>query len=259
MRDARTRWLPRAASCALTVLWLGAIAAGCSELPLDVESPGGQTEFRLGQEVRLWAAWDGKRVDQVKRFKKATIRWVSNRDGQLGTGAELRTSGLSQGVHFVEAQVWIDGLHEGHLDGDLTIAVSEGQRPRVRITSHPETSVAIPAGQPLRLTGEAIDPEEGRLSGAQLTWVVAGAVRGQGEELLLTDLAPGELYTVWLKARDSVGDEGQARLWVTVRQAEPAAPSAATGASGAPPPPAATAAPAGVGPASAGLAGALGE
>lgn len=235
----------------LGVALLGALAAGCSELPCDIEVEGGARELRVGQELRARVTWDGKRADQVKRFKQARFVWTSDRDGRLGEGPELRTSALSQGIHELVAEVWLDGEHDGYLDGVIAITVSRGQPPRVRILA-PTTEVVarVPAGQPVRLVGDAFDPEDGALAGASLTWTVEGTRRGQGGELVLQDLVAGRSYEVALFARDAAGDEGRARLWLHVEQG--GAPAAAAPASPGPPAPS-SAAP------GAGFAGALGQ
>ena len=90
----------------------GALIAGCSELPCDIEVEGGRSELRIGQELRAQVVWEGKRVDQVKRFRGARFVWRSSRDGRLGEGVELRTSSLSQGPAPQSTLVQVE-LHRG--------------------------------------------------------------------------------------------------------------------------------------------------
>lgn len=241
------------ASSLLSILLGGLLAAGCSELPCDIETDGGRKEFRVGEEVRARIVWDGKRADQVKRFKDARFVWRSDRDGLLGEGPELRAR-LTQGVHELVAEVWEGQEHQGYMDGFLVVAVSQGERPVARI-KEPAGTITLPHGQPLRLVGEASDAEEGALDGSRLVWTIDGSERGRGRELVVTDLPVGT-HTLQLTAHDSAGDEGRARAWVVVSAADASSPPPAAPAALPPPTPAASPDPA---PPSVGFAGAMGQ
>ncbi|MBA3470478.1 MAG: IPT/TIG domain-containing protein [Herpetosiphonaceae bacterium] len=73
----------------------------------------------------------------------------------------------------------------------------------------------IPAGQPVIVSGSAMDVQDGSLSGAALSWTLDGAPIGSGAQQVLTGLAPGS-YTLALTASNSSGQSATATTTVTI-------------------------------------------
>ncbi|MDW8215384.1 MAG: hypothetical protein RMJ55_17660, partial [Roseiflexaceae bacterium] len=71
----------------------------------------------------------------------------------------------------------------------------------------------LPVGAPLLLYGRASDREDGAL--ADLAWSINGAPAGEGQTLMLDNLAPGA-YHIRLTVRDSSGNEANAEHRVIV-------------------------------------------
>jgi hypothetical protein len=104
------------------------------------------------------------------------IVWRSDRDGLLGTGAHLITASV------------IDSIGAA---GSATARVNVMDKPPVvRILTPAETTV-VSVGEPVLLSGTAMDAVDGDLS-AELTWVSSldGAL-GMGSSLLMPALSIG--------------------------------------------------------------------
>ncbi|HEY3189775.1 MAG TPA: DNRLRE domain-containing protein, partial [Solirubrobacteraceae bacterium] len=95
------------------------------------------------------------------------IEWTSSRDGGLGTGATVTTSGLTVGLHTVTAAVTdADGLR-GQAQASLRVR-APNTPPAVTIAS-PADGSSVPAGTAVRLGAAASDDFDGDLSG-QIRW-----------------------------------------------------------------------------------------
>ncbi len=84
---------------------------------------------------------------------------------------------------------------------------------------HSPGSAALPAGQPVELTGSANDAEDGGLSGEALQWELDGNPIGDGQSQTIAGLAPGT-YTLTLTATDSAGKAGTATSTFTITPLE---------------------------------------
>jgi len=190
---------------------LGLTLLGCSELPIDISTPGDRKAFRFGEDNILWVTWDYQRLENT-RYRDAEIKWVSSVDGALGPGFELNTSALSAGDHVITAEVTHEGEHYGHIDGYIRITI---------LNDAPEVSIIQPSsvvhyqGDPLRLFGEGTDREDGALPGERLSWRVDGSLEGVGAELTLIDVALGE-HDLELTATDLAGLTRSARFRILV-------------------------------------------
>lgn len=94
------------------------------------------------------------------------------------------------------------------------------QPPAATIIS-PQDGSSFTEGETITFQGEAVDPEDGRLSGPSLVWT--SNIDGQlstGESLTTNTLSVGT-YTITLTATDSDGDSSSASINITVSRAGP--------------------------------------
>lgn len=102
-----------------------------------------------------------------------SVRWSSDRDGELGSGTELRLSTLSLGAHRITATATAGG-ETVHQSLNLTV---RNAKPTATITV-PKADLEVYADKSdqhgwyyeLDLAGLGSDPEDGTLSGASLVW-----------------------------------------------------------------------------------------
>src|SRR5205823_194119 len=94
----------------------------------------------------------------------SAITWTSSRDGALGTGGTITTSGLSSGTHTITASV-TDGTGRTST-AQMTIRVNA--TPRITITA-PAPGTSPEPHAPITFTATALDPEDGDLT-AGITW-----------------------------------------------------------------------------------------
>lgn len=144
----------------------------------------------------------------------ASLSWSSNIDGHLGTGGSLDVTGLlTPGEHTITLTVTDSEGAEGSDRVNITIVETEeiedalNKSPVAEILSITDESTLLD-GIKLILEGSGLDPEDGELSGASLSWSsdVDGHL-GTGNSLTVTILSPGE-HTITLTVTDSDGNTG---------------------------------------------------
>ncbi len=119
--------------------------------------------------------------------------------------------GTTQGKFRVLAS---DGVNTGQDTSDGVFTVPD-KAPVVRITSPAPGARYIP-GQPVALIGQALDVEDGMLTGDALRWSsnLSGAL-GVGQMLHVTDLPEG-LHTITLAAQDRGAHRVETRITILV-------------------------------------------
>ena len=120
-------------------------------------------------------------------------------------------AGTTQGKFRVLAS---DGVNTGVDESDGVFSVPD-KAPAVRIESPAAGAHYIP-GQPVALIGQAMDVEDGTLTGEALQWTsnLSGAL-GAGEMLHVTNL-PSGLHTITLTAQDHGGHHVNASVTILV-------------------------------------------
>src|SRR5207249_225377 len=127
-----------------------------------------------------------------------------------GTGATLRTSALSRGVHTIP----VSATDADHHTASVQLAVEIVARPTVIIAA-PATGALYKPGDAVSLVGFASDPVDGSLTGS-LTWTSSldGAL-GTGGSLTLTTLRSGT-HTITASATNRRGLTGQKTITIVV-------------------------------------------
>ncbi len=114
--------------------WLLVLAACSSDSssgnhpPLvTIDSPFTGSSFAQGDEVEL----EGSALDpEDGALGGASLSWVSDLDGALGTGPSLTTTALSLGTHGIRLTATDSGGASGSADVHVRIAASPGSTPR---------------------------------------------------------------------------------------------------------------------------------
>jgi PKD repeat protein len=197
--------------------------------PVDGAQLAGQGPHSLVGEVS----------DADETLSAANITWRSDRDGLLAQGASALAllsagqhrlvleafdaqghSGSAQVTVFVTGTTSTDGgtPRDGGTPGDAGVLPDGGRvdlPPVVTITA-PMNNAAFDQGQAIVLTGTAVDPEDGALTGASLVWTsdLAGTV-GSGTSVTFNNAALGA-HRIVFTATDSGGNSVLASISVTV-------------------------------------------
>lgn len=153
----------------------------------------------------------------------------------IGSNDVILIGGLATGMHSVRlAGVAAHCTVEGPSPVEFAVAADEttalaitiecgesGNAPPGVTISSPDTSrtfvpLTVPPGTPVTFTGSAVDPEDGALTGAALSWTsnVDGEL-GIGESISIASLSEG-MHTVTLTATDSGGGSGTESVLVVV-------------------------------------------
>lgn len=168
----------------------------------------GQT-FSVGQTV----TFEGSATDPEQGPLPGTsLVWASSLDGQLGSGASLQRSDLSEGVHVVTLTA-TDALGA---TGSAAISITVANLPPVPAITAPIDGRVYLVGETVPLRGSADDPEDGPLSGGALVWTSSrdGAL-GTGAALDRSDLSEGD-HTIRLTATDTRGASASAEVTITL-------------------------------------------
>lgn len=147
----------------------------------------------------------------------ASLEWTSSLDGPLGAGDSIRISDLSVGNHVVA----FTATDSKGLAASATVPVTVtpfvpgNQPPQVTITS-PAPGTSVVQGTEVALTGSAVDPEDGALTGSALAWSSSldGAL-GTGSPLPVANLSVGQ-HTITLRATDNGSAFTDASVVLTV-------------------------------------------
>src|SRR5205823_549067 len=190
--------------------------AGMAQITLEVRhqaaptvaitAPADNTEVLFAQT----AAFTATASDTIDGDLGAAIRWTSDRDGALGTGASLSTKSLSLGLHTITAAA----TDADHHTASVQLAVEIIGRPTVIIAT-PATGALYKPGDAVSLVGFASDPVDGSLTGS-LAWTSSldGAL-GTGGSLTVTTLRSGT-HTLTASATNRRGLTGQKTITIVV-------------------------------------------
>jgi hypothetical protein len=145
----------------------------------------------------------------------ASLAWVSDLDGPIGSGAGFSSASLSAGLHSVTATA-VDG--QGNPGSDQ-VSLSVNALPVVSISAPLDGASAV-AGDPLTFAGSAADPEDGDLGGS-LAWSsdLDGPI-GTGASFQLGSLSIG-VHQISASATDALGGQGSDAIGLTILACAP--------------------------------------
>lgn len=148
------------------------------------------------------------------------VDWTSDIDGSLGTGSVITVNWLSSGIHTLRASVSdSDGL--GSTVGiQIVVEQPAANTAPLVVISAPGPVLSFPAGAAIAFSGSSIDDEDGDLSDTLVWTSDLDGVLGEGATLSVDWLSPG-LHTITAVCLDSGGEEGSARIDVTITTTPP--------------------------------------
>ncbi len=160
----------------------------------------------------------GSAIDARDGDLSRNLRWISNLDGPLGTGAQLSNVALRPGLHAISASATDTGGRIGSASIDIAVGVLS---PVVEILAPVGADAttagefAAAAGEAVIFSGRAIDAVGADLTGA-IRWSsdLAGAL-GTGGTVTAPSLPTGR-HRVSAVATDRNGFTGSARIIVVV-------------------------------------------
>ena len=143
-----------------------------------------------------------------------TMSWLSDADGELGTGARIETT-LTAGPHLL---TFVAKDSVGFMGSDqvrITVTSTVNQSPQAVIDS-PRDGAVFVEGDAVVLEGRGVDPEDGDLPPASLFWSsdVDGPL-GTGRSVTMPMPSIGT-RRILLTVIDSVGGRGLASITVEV-------------------------------------------
>lgn len=131
----------------------------------EVIEPGDDSAYQPGDLV--WLQGYGFDIDS-DGLDESAIRWVSNIDGDLGTGADLPVTSLSSGVHIITLVVESDGAQAS----DTVRVVIDGIAPKLSVIAQANgipTSCVVVRASATDVGGSGVQSLEYSLNGGD-TW-----------------------------------------------------------------------------------------
>jgi subtilisin family serine protease len=187
-----------------------ALSGGPNTTPtVLVTSPASGASFTTGKSV----TFTGTATDTQDGSLSSSLKWTSNLQGTIGTGASVSTSSLSIGTHAITASATDSGSLTGSNSIQVTITALPTP-PSVTISS-PGNASSFVSGTSVTFTGTATDTQDGNLASA-LSWnsSLQGAI-GSGASFSTSTLSVGT-HTITASATDSSTLTGTASIQVTI-------------------------------------------
>lgn len=173
-----------------------------------ITSPSGGTTFQELESI----SFQGSGSDpEDGALTGGSLVWISDLDGEFGTGESFTRDDLSSGSHTIT----LEATDSRNASTTTSVGITVEGEPTVTITSPADMSI-FREGEGVTFQGSATDPADGPLTGGSLVWSsdLDGEL-GTGESISLGDLSGGG-HTVTLTATDSDGMEGSASVQILV-------------------------------------------
>ncbi|MDY7079955.1 MAG: hypothetical protein SXV54_24000, partial [Chloroflexota bacterium] len=132
--------------------------------------------------------------------------------GVISDSTQIDTTQLAGSTSAILRVVACDGVHTAQDDTDPFTMANKPPQPRIL---SPADGTQIHYGQLLNFSGEALDLQDGSVSGASLVWNSQHGPLGTGALLSISDLPVGVNY-ITFSATNSVGLSAYAAISVTV-------------------------------------------
>jgi hypothetical protein len=170
--------------------------------------PADGTTHATGRDV----GFRGRAVDRYESLlTDAHLVWISDIDGELGTGSELKRDDLTPGKHTITLQ----GTDQDGFIGSDSVEITLVDAPIVTILE-PENDRSFYWAEEVDLVGTCADPEGGPTWDWAVTWHVSGdGPAGRQLESVAEFVSPGR-HAVTLRCVDEHGVAGQASVTIEV-------------------------------------------
>ena len=184
------------------------IVAPSTPPTVAITAPADGATFVEGDSI----AFTGSASDAEDGDVTASLAWVSDIDGAIGSGATFSKSNLSAGTHTITATATDSGALTGA--DQITITVNPNTPPTAAINT-PADGATFAEGDSITFTGSASDAEDGDVT-ASLAWVsdIDGTI-GAGGTFTRSDLSAG-VHTVTATVTDSGASTGSDEITITI-------------------------------------------
>ncbi len=184
---------------------------------VQINAPADSTTFLVTDQINLLAQASDP---QDGTLTGASLVWVSNLDGTLGTSEDL-TVLLTQGTHTVEVTA-TNSLNLSATDS-ISVVVNLGPGVPVVTISSPTTNTKFGPAQTVTLVGSATDPEDTSIPGSSFQWTSdIDGVLGTGTTLdtqLSGEVDPCDTtrtHVITLEVTDSDGNTTSQQITIRI-------------------------------------------
>lgn len=149
---------------------------------------------------------------------KNSLKWYSNLSGFLGFGDTLKSNSLTYGYHILT----LKATDSNGADSQISVKniYFDAGLPIVKITQ-PSNNQSFFYGNSLKLKGNAIDPQDGIITGSNLKWFsnLDGNI-GSGDSIQIKTLKSGN-HEITLSTVDKDGFSGSDKINLTIEYPHP--------------------------------------
>ncbi|PID73645.1 MAG: hypothetical protein CSB33_02540 [Desulfobacterales bacterium] len=197
--------------------------------PIDPDDPDDRRfKYEYEEPVTLKGSATDANNNAITGARLVWTDKISGKTTEIGTGGSIIVNDLSRGIHVVTLTAEDAMGNKG--EDSITVYVGNAS-PAVKIT-YPEDKTRYGQVASVLFSGVGEDPEDGDLSGAELTWTssIDGEL-GTGASLTVNVKDPDDpastgisqgIHIITLKGTDSAGNAGTAAITVTVGGEPPA-------------------------------------
>lgn len=179
-----------------------------------ITTPTTGSSFDKGQTVTFTGAANDSEDGPLTG---TSLVWTSSRDGQLGTGVLLQTTGLTSGSHTITLTATDSAGAAAYTTISITVTTTQAQNtaPTVAIAT-PGSASSFSSSATVFFVGGATDQEDVTLAGTSLVWTsnIDGQI-GTGVFIATSSLSQG-VHTITLTATDSGGLTDTDTVQVTI-------------------------------------------
>jgi len=178
---------------------------------VQINSPPEGEVIGLSTSISLVAS----AYDAEDLWACCSFSWSSDVDGSLGSGATVAASFASEGPRTIT----VTAVDAAGASASASVHVTVSNGPPIATIYEPAADATVLQGVPVRVLGSGIDPNDGTLACALLSWDDPGGgepifpVTGCEADLTFANLGP---HTLRLTATDSGGLTGTAEIGLTV-------------------------------------------
>ncbi|MBF0412285.1 MAG: PKD domain-containing protein [Desulfamplus sp.] len=197
------------------------ISNSTNNVPIStITAPSDKSSYKTGETI----IFEGTGIDEKDgNLTGSSLKWTSDKDGEIGTGGVVSTNSLSVNTHIITLTAKdSQGLTDSKY---ITIVISNSTNsaPISTITAPPSDKREYKVGETIIFEGTGTDAEDGTLTGNSLKWTSDKDEEIGTGGVFSTNSLSVNTHIITLTATDSQGLTDSKYINITVVGASPVA------------------------------------
>lgn len=177
---------------------------------VSITAPSDNSSYTSGTNVTFTATASDTEDGDIA----TSIVWTSDLDGNLGTGASINVTTLSNGTHAITASATDSNTLSANDSLTVSVGIPGNTSPTVTISA-PANNTSATATTPVTFTASSADTEDGDLSSSIIWTSNLSGILDAGSTISVDNLAVGT-HTITATSSDSEGLLGSATLTISI-------------------------------------------